>query len=131
MKEEIEKKQLNKQENIEGISLIEKENTIKEIIEIKEKKEKQAKEDNEKSPWLLINPELLIPEVVKIFIHYNREEYKSAKSVLESSKELVEKISNKEKRNSNEKFLKMIDDKIIIALDRQEAEEQEAKDNKR
>jgi hypothetical protein len=112
MKEGIEKN-ITKKEN--------KKTTLERLKEIKEKEEEAIEEDKllHARSWEHINPKLLIDQCRELFDLFSRGDYESlstAKDKLPLIQKEINKIKDKDQKNSNQEFLYWIDDKIARAL---------------
>lgn len=100
------------------------ETTVEKLRQIKAKEKAIKKEDPlYSSPWHVIDPEKLTPEVIELYEHFEKKEFRVAREELEVLREKIKQIKNAEKRGNNERFLKLIDDKIAAALLSQETEQ--------
>lgn len=115
---------------------IEKLNIEKSVVgrlkEIKAKEESIKKEDPAYgTPWSIIDPEKLIPEAQELFDLFAKDNIETARAEILMIREKIEKIGNKEQKQSNEEFVNWIDDKIEDRFRDRQLEEDKQKDNTR
>jgi len=96
------------------------------------KEEEEAKKVQDKlyrSPWEHIIPEDLIEENKALFDLFSRGEFEAAQVKALAVKEKIKLIKDESKRDSNERFLYWIDDKIQKELEKKQTKEFNQQDN--
>ena len=117
-------------ESMEILPEKEEEKSPLEIMEGTKKREEEiAKEDKTGTPWNLINPDLITPENLELFRHFNDGELEIAQEEIKVARVNLDKIKDEKIRRSNEALLRLIDDKISAEIAKRELKEEQEKDN--
>ena len=109
----------------EGIEKIKKD-PIAEFIRTKIEK---AKDDINPSSLRLVKRKDLIPAVEDIFLSFINGDLVVAQGKIESVKEKIDAIKNKEVKSSNETFFSSFDHDIPLGLGAERTKEEHLKDN--
>lgn len=119
--------------NREKFPTIKKEEEKNSLIAFKEKEMKAIEEDKlHPRAWEHIDSDKLINECQEVFDLYKKGDSDSLNSALnkiEAIKMEMEKMKDKKTKDSNERFIKWIDDRVKEALDTAFTKEELEKDN--